>query len=217
MPTTNRVRQTGQGPGAGEDRAGHHAEAAEEGAAQAGERVLGTARGLLQQAQPLGDQLGRLGQRLEHLRARRAAPAGARFCGLNWCAEDRVGVLLRDRGHVEARASGSGPTPSKVTSALTISTISTGKYMRCCAPRLTERMMSCASEKSRKLAAAVPALEDLGDLAAEPVRVGARARAGDGRQVARRALGVAHHQRVVVVEERAPQVARRSGPPCRGR
>lgn len=44
------------------------------------------------------------------------------------------------------------PTPSNVTSALTISTISTGKNIRYSAPRLTDSRISCPSEKVSKFA-----------------------------------------------------------------
>src|SRR6185436_13283463 len=58
------------GPGAvraGQDGAGHDAEAAEQGAAQAAEGVLGPAGGLLQETQALEDQHRRLRDRLQEL------------------------------------------------------------------------------------------------------------------------------------------------------
>ena len=98
------------------------------------------------------------------------------------------------------------PTPSKVTSALTISTISTGKYIRKRTPCATELQDELGQREVAEARGAGPAAADLLDLAAEARRVAAAQRLRHQRQVARRVLRVAGDQAEVVVHQRAPQL-----------
>ena len=55
-------------------------------------------------------------------------------------------ICLRETSVTSNSGCSSRPTASKVTIALTISTISTGKYIRCRAPLPTDCMISSASD-----------------------------------------------------------------------
>ena len=171
--------------GAGEHRSGDQAEAAEDRAAEAGERVLGGPAGdLLEEAHPLGDHRRGLGDRLQDLRHPAHQLAG-QVGGLELVEEDLVRVLPGDHRHIQARFQDLAH-PLEGHQGLDHEDHLDGEVHAVLGPLVDREEDELGEREITEVGTLVPALEDLGDLTAEPHRVGPRPGLGDGGQNSRR-------------------------------
>jgi hypothetical protein len=199
-----------QGPGAveaGEDGPRYQAEAAEERRPHAGDGVGGrrTLDRLLDELEALGHQPRRLGERVGELGQRAQAllrqPQAAEAL-----EQDAVDVLARELGHVEVAEQ---HVPDRLEGHQRLDhEHHLHREVHAVARRLAHRLQDQPPERVLVEARPVrPAPADVLDVAAEAGRIGAGAGLGDRGQRAGGALGVAHDEAEVVVEEAALEVA----------